>query len=273
MPSSEVRTFTDPDDYAASFREAQVTLTVTERGQFAAKLTRIDLPRVRIQRFSDNLPRIAHSALVSGCAMFSWLTRPGPPQLSSGVEMQSAGIMRHSEGNSNYLRSSGLACYGSMSLPVADMVSVGAEMAGLDVTPPKEARLHVPTPRAMERLQRLHTSAGRLAEGAPEIITNPDAARGLEQTLIEAMVDCLSYGERREPSLAQGQHATVMRRFHRVVEENAAEPLYIPEICRAIRVSERALRMCCQEHLGMGPKRYLVLRRMHMARRALRAAA
>src|SRR5580658_4799798 len=35
MPSSSVRTFTDPEEYAGSFREAEVTLTVTERGRLA----------------------------------------------------------------------------------------------------------------------------------------------------------------------------------------------------------------------------------------------
>jgi len=34
-----------------------------------------------------------------------------------------------------------------------------------------------------------------LAENAPEIIANPDAAYGLEQALIEAMVSCLAHGE------------------------------------------------------------------------------
>jgi len=153
-----------------------------------------------------------------------------------------------------------------MSLPLEDMVSIGAEIAGLDLTPPKDPLIFTSPPSAIAKLQRLHAAAGDLAENVPEIIANPDAARGLEQELIEAMVGCLDPRQRRDNSLAQGQHAIVMRRFWRVVEQ----PLYIPEICKAIKLPSRTLRMCCQEHLGMGPKRYLLLRRMHLARRALR---
>ena len=57
-----------------------------------------------------------------------------------------------------------------------------------------------------------------------------------------------------------------------VLEENPEQPLSIPDICNTIRVSDRTLRLCCQEHLGMSPKRYLLLRRMQAVRRALRAS-
>ena len=273
MPSSAVRTFSDPDDYAAAIRATKAEVAVTGRGRFAAEIIRIDLHRLWMQRFSDNLPRIGHSAATSGRAIISFRTQPGPSLLAGAAEMQPTNIVRCSEGSSSFQRSSGSARWGSISLPVEDMVSVGVAVGGCDLAPPSDTVIVTPAPAAMSRLQRLHAAAAHLAEEAPEIITNPDVARGLEQAMIEAMVACLGPSEDREDSFMKRQHAIVMRRFCRVVEENPEQPLYIPDICKAIRVSERTLRMCCQEHLGMAPKRYLLLRRMGLARRALREAA
>ncbi len=84
------------------------------------------------------------------------------------------------------------------------------------------------------------------------------------------MVGCLGKGEVGEDSVAKRQRELIMRRFRRTVEENPDQPLYIPELCKSIGVADRTLRVCCQEQLGMSPKRYLLLRRMHLARRALR---
>ena len=88
--------------------------------------------------------------------------------------------------------------------------------------------------------------------------------------MIEAMVDCLA-GEANESSLAQRQHTIVMRRFRDFVHDQPGR-LHIPEICRAIGVTSRTLLTCCHEHLGMAPTAYLLRRRMHLVRRALRRA-
>ena len=60
-----------------------------------------------------------------------------------------------------------------------------------------------------------------------------------------------------------------MRRFHRELEDNLEQALFIPDLCVALGVSERTLRICCEESLGTSPYRYLVLRRMRLARKAL----
>jgi AraC-like DNA-binding protein len=270
MPSSAVRSFSDPDEYAASMRASKAEITVTERGQFTAKCTKIDLHRLWMQRFSDNLARVSHSAYVGGRAILTFATKPGPSLLSRGVEMQPTKISRLDEGHNAFQRSSGSASFAAMSLPVEDMVSFGEAVAGLDLTPPRSAILVTPPTAAMAKLQRLHAAAGQLAEDAPEILAHPETARGLEQALIEALIGCLGERVAREDRSAQRHHSQIMRRFRSAVEEDPDQPMYIPELCAAIAVSDRTLRVCCQEQLGMSPKRYLLLRRMHLARRALR---
>jgi transcriptional regulator GlxA family with amidase domain len=65
------------------------------------------------------------------------------------------------------------------------------------------------------------------------------------------------------------RHYEIVARFEEFLEANPDRPLYLAEICPAIGVGERTLRVACEKYLGMGPIRYLSSRRMHLARRAL----
>jgi AraC-like DNA-binding protein len=274
MPSSAVQIFTDPDEFAASVRGTTAEVTIVERGRFTAKIIAIHLHHLRMQRVSDNLARIAHAADIPGRASISFRTQPGPSLLRNGVELLSSKIVRHgrADKSSYFQRSAGYASWGTFALTTEKIASLGT-IIGHDLTPPKDALSLTPPPLAMAKLQRLHAAAGRLAEDAPAVITDPEAARGLEQALIEAMIRCLGAGEAREDRAALRQHALVMRRFRREVEEKPDQALFVAELCTAIGVTERTLRMCCQEQLGMSPKRYLRLRRLHLVRRALLARA
>jgi AraC-like DNA-binding protein len=269
MPSSTVRTFTDPDEYGSSIRGSNAELTITECGKFEAKLARVVLHHLWMQRFSDNLPRILHFSHDDDRAVISFRTQPGHGLRSNGLEMYDANIIRRRRGEEYFQSSSGSARFGAISLSIEQMASAGAAIAGCDLAPPKDDLTISPAPLALARLRRLHEAAGYLAEDAPTVIADPEAARGLEQALIEAMVDCLGPGEIEEDRRAQRQHAAIMRRFHRMVEENPDQALFIPQVCTAIGASARTLQICCQEHFGISPKHYLLLRRMHLVRRAL----
>jgi AraC-like DNA-binding protein len=273
MPSSSVRSFSDPDDYAAAIRQVKVSLTLTGRGDFAARLHRIDLHRLWMQRFSESLPRISRAEIFGERGVISFRTQAGPALSWGGTDLPPGAILRHTEGEIAYQRSSGVADIATMSLPLDDMASVGAALAGCDLTPPRGMLLVTPRADAMTKLRRLHAVVARLAETTPEVIAHSEVARGLEETLIETLVGCVADAPMCEDSAAQRRHQLIMRRFHRVVEQNADSALYIPEICAAIGVSARTLQTCCHEHLGMGPKRYLLLRRMHLAHRAFRKGA
>ncbi len=262
MLSSAVRTFTDADDFAASIRGATTTLTVVGRGVFEAKITRVNFHRLWMQRFSEHLPRVMHSTNATGRAIISFHTQPGPDLTRSGVTVSANSIARLSADHSYFQRSSGSIDWGSMSLPVEDIRAAGLALMGRDLTPPSDELIVTPPPAAMEKLQRLHAAAGELAGSAPEIIANPDAARGLEHLLTEAMVACLSTPDATQDLSASRRHERIMRRVHAMIEQHPEEPVYLADLCAATGVSERTLRTCCYESLGMGPKQYLLRRRM-----------
>jgi AraC-like DNA-binding protein len=271
MLSSAVGTFTDPDDYAGSLQGTSAQLAIIERGSFAAKLIRVKLHRQWMQRFSESLPRIGHYANDAGRAVITFRTRPGPSVITAGLEMSMSNILLHGSAQEYFRRSSGSFELASMSISVEVLASASASIAGRDLKLPDGTVSIVPTAAAKAKLLDLHAAAGTLAEHAPTVIADAAAAHGLEQAMIEATVACLAGDDGyEEDTAAQRQHAAIMRKFYGVIERHLDEPLYIPELCAEIGVSERTLRVCCQEYLRISPKRYLLLRRMHLARRALR---
>ena len=58
MPSIAVRTFTDPVDYFTGIRNLQIVGIVQRRGEFHAESTRVDLHRLWMHCFDEDLPRI-----------------------------------------------------------------------------------------------------------------------------------------------------------------------------------------------------------------------
>jgi AraC-like DNA-binding protein len=121
----------------------------------------------------------------------------------------------------------------------------------------------------MLRLLKLHKSVGQLAHDAADILELPQVLRALENELIHIMVRCLADGTAVEPTASSRRHDAIIARFEEFLETHPDRPLYLPEICAAIGVAERTLRAACEQHLGMGPIRYLTLRRMHLVRRIL----
>jgi AraC-like DNA-binding protein len=271
MPSSWVRTFTDADDFGAAMRTSHTVFNVTERGAYRAHLTGAVLHNLLIQRISDNRARTFHTELIADRICLAFEMQPGPARFLNGMELAPTGIIRAEGGHAYYGRSSSAGALGFISFPRSEATRASQALIGDDVPRPGEILFATPAPDALARMRRLFEATITLVEDDTGVISHLGAARGLEQALIEAMVTCIA-GDLREDRAALRHHGAIMRRFHRLIEQSGDEPLYIPEVCHELGTSLRTLHNCCQEHLGMGPKRFLLLRRMHRVRQALRAS-
>ena len=270
MSSSAVWRFTDPDQYAASVQGAGLAVSVTKAGRFGAKLVRSNLgQQLWMQRFCESLPRIAHIDTVPDRVVISFSTASTPCGEFDGIEMSADTLILFGTGVSAVSRTSGPACFASMSLPIESMEALDAGFDGGVVKPPRDSVIVAPPAATMARLQKLHATAGHLTEHAPEVLACPAAARSLELALIAAMTDCLHTTNYQKPARRNRRYGTIIRRFYDLLRANPDDVLHIPEICKAIGVSRRTLSTCCNEILGMSPYHYLKLRQMNLARGAL----
>ena len=117
-------------------------------------------------------------------------------------------------------------------------------------------------------MRQRHQAAIRAAEIRAGLLANDEAAHGLEQQLIHALVDCLSAGPPDQNISAQ-RHREILARFEDLLRMQPF--LRVAEICGELGVSNRMLRNLCKEHLGVSPSGYLRLYRMQQVHRALRS--
>jgi len=273
MQPSAVLNFTDPYPYQTALRAAQLEFLPTEKGEFRAELTQVTFDQLWMQRGDESLPRIFHGAVSPLRVAIGFLTDSDQPGYRHCGMDVSPGEIIFDDHNEMHRQTMVPCRWGSLSLTPEGLCAAGHAIAGRPVIAPSVTTVVRPAHALMSRLLALHETAGRLAKTAPDLLANSEVARALESKLVHAMIACLTENSRAERSSATQRHALVMERLEGFLATHMSVPVYVAEICMAINVSERTLRACCQEHLGMGPMKYLWLRRMHLARRALRQAA
>jgi AraC-like DNA-binding protein len=272
MAENGTATFASPDDYQTGIGDANINLIVTGGGDFNARLTWLHLRRLQVLRGHENLPRIAFISLSPAQVFVSFPTSERLPLTYSGLGLQFGDVVFHSRGERTHQRTNGESQWGLISLPSEQLAACGKALTGLKIIAPPVGRVLRPSRMAATRLLRVHSKACRLAETRHKLIANPEVARALEQELLHALVNCLTAEDASGNPKTRQHHAEIMVRFEDVLTAHRGPQLNMPALCAALGVPERTLRVCCTEFLGMSPTRYLLLRRLNMARSALRRA-
>ncbi|OCK54465.1 helix-turn-helix domain-containing protein [Bradyrhizobium sp. LMTR 3] len=268
MALSRVVSISDPSACQAAIPFADLALFPTAKGNFHTEITQIGTKRLWIQRFHVSLPQVNTLAVKPGRRSIGFLTQlDSSPFLHCGLEVSPGDIVVN-RSDVVHQRSDANLHYGTMSLLMDDLDAAAEAIIGRELPRTPYKRVIRPDSAPMLRLLKLHRSVVQLAHDTPDVLELPQVHRALENELIHVMVRCLE-GDAVESTAGGRRHDTIIARFEEFLEANPDRPLYLTEICATIGVAERTLRASCEEHLGMGPIRYLNLRRMHLVRRAL----
>ena len=234
-------------------------------------MTWITLHHLHLVHSEEDLPRIAYLSLAPAMVILGFATRPDPPMLWGGMELRKGDLIFHGRGEKFHQRTTGPCGWSLLGLTPEHLERYGGALTGRPLSPPAAMRTLRPAARDAARLRRLHAQACRLAETRPKVLAHPEVARAIEQGLIHALVTCLA-AEVRDDGSARGHHTRIMVRFEEVLADHPNRPLPMPHLCALVGVTERSLRFCCAEFLGISPSRYMLLRRLKAVRIALRDA-
>jgi hypothetical protein len=234
----------DPNEYATLIRGARIEVVVTQRGIFDASVTRINLGDLWMQRARESLARTFRAVMPADRVILFFLASPQLPVtlLTSRIEHSDLALL--SPGEMACWRSIAPSEWAWMSLPTEEFHRYAVSLTGKDVLSQDIQQVRRPFRTRLARLRQLHRATVDLAETAPELLSHPDAARGLQQHLIEAAFSAVADADD-QVSVPSHHRQRIMARFEALIEANPDRALFLPEVCEAIGVTERTFLNWC----------------------------
>nr|WP_294550229.1 helix-turn-helix transcriptional regulator [uncultured Rhodopila sp.] len=260
---------TDPHDYRSRLRGADQQVMILARGDYRAELTHLDFGNVLVQRSRQSLPHVATAGAHPELTSIVMLSDPHQPEIRvNGVDAGHCDLLVLAAGAEHHHRAGADSRWGSTTMRTAQLLASAHALLGREMPPPSVTRLVTPDPAAIGRLRSLQERGVALAAAPGGLHAN--VATALRHAFVQTMVDCLVADQHFGASVRlDGRSVAVVQRFMTRVEADLGRPLFMIDLCEELGVAGRTLRQYCLGHLGMSPNRYLLLRRMNLARRAL----
>jgi AraC-like DNA-binding protein len=261
--------FVDPDQYQASVRGGDSLYSLLGRGEFRADLTDIGIGQVKLQRGCESLPRLAAwGTPADQIGIVLWPPRKSQLPVVRGAQIRPDDVLCFGQGMHSYHRTFGPNEFITLMVNSAELAQAAQDWTGRELVIASGQVLRPPKD-LLSRLLSVAQSAIRVSHTTPEVFSSPQAAKSLEQTLLQSMIMCLQQGELRKNSSPRGWRAALAKKIEETIEANLDQPLHLLELCRMTGLHERTLRKLFQEQMGVPPSRFLALRRLHLAHQAL----
>jgi hypothetical protein len=185
---------------------------------YSASVTRVDLHRLRLQRITETLARAWRVEMKGARVDLVFRCGAGAPIKRDGMELMPDEIGLLPPGSSAWVTQCGPGELGTISFHVEDLLDLSVALVGQDPLPAEGATAARVAAGPLRQLRSLHAAVSHLAKTSPEIISNPDAARGLEASLIDTAVACLAQGSMLADTDCCRRHTRIMKHFLELTE-------------------------------------------------------
>jgi AraC-like DNA-binding protein len=268
MKGSGSALFRDTEGYRANL-PGVVDFVAPRMSDFSARLTWIELADLRLLHSRETIPRVAYVSLPAEFVFVTFPTHRAAALLCDGNQLELGDIVVHSLGQRLHQRTTAATAWGLIALTPSSLQAHAKTLTGFNIAIQPFGQILRARPSDVRCLLRLHAEAIRIAETKLNNIRHAEVVRALQQEIIWALAGCLADAEHHSISMVMRRNVSVVALFEDALLVDPDRRPSVPQVCKAIEVSERRLKRCCLSVLGMSPAPYLRLRYLERARLAL----
>jgi len=272
--ASSWRIFEEADELARSIQGAQLRITPKERAPGAWALMPIALERGFVQFIDEPCAALTHGVISRDVAGFGVALANTGGYRMNGHPVSGNVFAMFGPGAAHFASSSGPTRWAAVSFAPMDLgTALGALRGGEPPTLGTVFRPVLAAPGAANAAVDLLFAALTTIESDPSAFATANARASLERSLLDAFARAVTSADSTAVQDRAKLPATrLVRQCEEYLESHLHLPVYIAELCALTGASERTLRNAFHTVYGVGPTRYLVQRRLALARRALRHA-
>jgi len=271
------RQFSDLDEMAAAILHADVEFVpLSTPAHMDSRLMRLELDEgATLQIGEMDVPHLGHAVSHTGVYQLALPLASTTPLLWNGHAVERGHALLYRPGSELQATAHGPDRWAILTVPLARFQRTMVALWGTELPRfPENCRVARPAGAAGEPLAETVDRVRRVAREDAASLAGAEARRGLTEQLLGLTVQALGgMSDRpaeRERTLLS--HSRIVAKAEEFMRARLALPLYVADLCQATGVSERTLRSAFRNVYGVGPNRFLKLRRLNQVRRVLQRA-
>ena len=250
--------FGDAKAFCAAMRaEGFRGFVVPSDGTFHAKLTQVALHGLNLSSIEETLPSISFIRVPGDTVLAAFALNDRTRQIWGGCRLAANDLVLVGPGQSIHRRSEGASHWGLIWVQTRDLRDYSRSLLGKAISIDSMDVWRLPA-AVSRRLRALQKSLVGAAHARCMSLLHPQAVHGLEQQIIDLLMEALSGTRRENRAEAWARRQRLMALFEQLPRSGGQTSL--ARLCGALDLSEALLRRWCEETLGMDPTRYAQLR-------------
>lgn len=236
-------------------------------GLLSGAISHIRLPQSRLDWGYYNVTMTAAGRLPDNVLTFGTLLKSSPGSTCNGMTIQVGDFIAMSEGRELYSNLQAGTEWLVYQIPREVLTRLN-----LDLPAHFGTVIQLPSARQIEHVERLQELRYAWGPGGNNTYAGNDnefARTSLEETMMDVVIDALHTMTDTVPDYQHAHQLDLVRKAEGFVRDCANSDLRLDSLCQATHSHPRTLERAFRNVHGVGPKRFITVRRLSLARQDL----